>query len=138
MATYRGMDGALVLGTMPGTPVLEVTNWTINSMLEILPTTVMGDKWATNKPGVASWTATATAFLDYGDTTGQKPLIDAILAAIPTGVIAIINFVLDNDPKHFIGEVIVNSHNFTAALGQIVGVVFNFTGNGPLLAPTWT
>jgi hypothetical protein len=136
MATYRGMDGALSLGT-PGVPVGEVFGWTVTTTLQVLEDTVMGDKWVTNKPGLGSWTATARARFDYGDATGQKLIVDAIMAPIPTGDLPIVNFIMDNDPKHITGAVIVQSVAITAEMPNIIEAAFSFTGNGPCLL-TWS
>lgn len=133
MATMRGMDGSLSLGT---TAVGEIFDWTLNTNLAILEDTVMGDAWVTNKGGLGSWSGTARARFDYGDTAGQKAIIDEINAAIPQGDIADIRFRV-SATKYFSGAAIASSIAITAELQNIIEATFTFTGNGSLL-PVWS
>jgi predicted secreted protein len=134
MATFRGQDGSMKFAT---NAVAKLKSWALNSSVDILEDTGMGDPWKTNQPGVAEWSGQGEAFLDYGDTA-QKAIIDKIMAATPpTGTSAMEFQVSATGPKKFTGNAIVTSIQITSQIGNIVTVSFSFTGSGALV-PAWT
>ena len=130
MATYVGRDGSV---SFAASLVGELKSWTLTSDVEIMPDTAMGDVWQTVVGGVASWTGSATAHIDYD--SNQKNAIDDIINATPSGDSVAMIFLVATG-KTFTGNALVSSVAMSATMGDIIEVVLNFTGNGAL-APTW-
>jgi hypothetical protein len=133
MANFRGMDGSV---RFSANVVGEVKDWQMTASIEELDDTVMGDSWATVVGGISRWTGTATAQLDYGDTLGQKAIIDKLLIATPASGSTALELRVSTT-KFFSGNALLSGVNISSGLGQIVMVTFNFTGNGAL-TPTWS
>lgn len=126
MATYRGMDGSV---TFAANVVGEVKSWNAQITGEVLDTTKMGDKWRTVKGGVGSWSGQLVAQLDYGDTLGQKAIIDKLIAATPSDT-AFAAELLANTGKKITGSIFIASIAITAQLGSIIEVTIGFEGSG--------
>lgn len=126
MATFRGMDGSVTFAT---NVVGEVKSWNANVAGEVLDTTKMGDKWRTVKGGVGSWSGQITCQLDYGDTLGQKAMVDKLINASPdiTGTAAELLFATG---KKLTGTILITGINFVTQLGSIIEISFNFEGSG--------
>lgn len=133
MANFRGMDGSI---RFAANVVAEIKEWALNATIEELDDSVMGDNWATVVGGISRWTGSGTAQLDYGDTTGQKAIIDKLLIATPASSSTALELRI-SATKFFTGNALVSGVSVNAGLGQIVMVSFNFTGNGQL-TPTWS
>ena len=131
MATYKGKEGSV---TFAAGVVGEVKSFNVNSEVEILDTTAMGDDWETKDGGVGRWTAQVTAHLDYDDVA-QKAMIDDIMVAAPTGEAIACEFLIATG-KLFGGNAIVQSVGITQQLGAIVEVAISLVGTGAL-TPTW-
>lgn len=132
MATFRGMDGSV---TFAAAVVGEIKSWSINASAEMLEDTAMGDKWKTFVGGIAEWSGQATANLDYGDTNGQKAMVDKIAVATPASTGAALEFLV-NTGKKYTGTALVSGFQITQQIGEIVQVQFDFQGSGAL-AVTW-
>lgn len=131
MATFRGMDGSVTFAT---NVVGEVKSWSAQVTGEVLETTKMGDKWATKKGGVGSWNGQIVCHLDYGDTLGQKAMIDKLIATVPseTGTAAEL---LVNTGKKLTGTILITGVAVTAQLGAIIELTLTFEGSGvPVIA----
>lgn len=133
MATYRGMDGAVQYNSQA---VAELKGWTLNASAEMLEDTVQGDPWRTFVAGVATWSGSATGNFDYGDTNGQKAIVDKILAATPPGTAVTMQFRVATT-KFLTGSALVQQVQMGAQLGQITEATFQFQGTGAL-TPSWT
>lgn len=134
MAFYRGMDGSVQWNSQA---VSQITSWNASSSLEVLPTTKMGDPWATATTGLGSWSGSATARVDYGDTNGQKVLVDALLAATPSATAVALQLRITSTTKYLGGNAFVTNIRVTQQMGAIVEIAFDFTGTGAL-TPTWS
>lgn len=128
MATYRGMDGSV---TIAAAVVGEIKSWSVNTGVETLESTSMGLGWRTFVGGLAQWTGQATANLDYGDTTGQKAIVDRVVAATPLSTGAAMVF-RQSATKTWSGSALVNQIGINQQLGAIVEVSFSFQGTGAL------
>lgn len=133
MANFRGMDGSIQYN---GNPVGEVKGMSVQSTIDLMEDTVMGDAWKTQVPGLAEWGGSADVQLDYGDTLGQKAIIDKLLAATPPGTAVTVQFRV-SATKYFSGNAILTGIDIQSVLGQIVTAKYTFKGTGAL-TPTWS
>lgn len=134
MATFRGMDGSV---SWAAGAVAQVTAWNANVNAEVLEDSSMGLKWRTHKGGMIDWTGVITARLDYGDTAGQKAMLDTILGASPSLGAAATELIIAGSTKKLSGSAIVVSAQITQQLGNIVEVQMTVRGTGALTI-AWT
>jgi len=78
MAILLGRYASIKKGS---TLVQNLGKWTLNIKMDEIDTSVFGSVWGSKVPGMQSWTGTLEGFYDPADTTGQKVLQDAALAA---------------------------------------------------------
>lgn len=131
MATFRGMDGSLKVGA---NTVLQVTRWTLSGPREKLDASVLGSGSKVYVLGQKDWSGTVAVRFDYGDTNGQKALIDQALAANPTPLV--LQFLLSST-KYFEGSAYPELGNVSAELGTIVPAEFNLIPSSDLTI-TWS
>lgn len=135
MSTFRGLDGSIKFGA--GT-VANITAWSMNVDAELLEDTVMGAVgWRSNKGGLAQWNAQVTARLDYGDTAGQKAMLDTLFASSPPLTATAMEFIVSGTTKKFTGTGVIIGVQITQQLGNIVEVQFTIRGSGAP-AITWS
>lgn len=132
MATFRGLDGSVSFAT---NTVAELTGWTLNIAAEELDDTAMGDSFRSSKGGLVKWNGTLVGHLDYGDTNGQKAILDELMVANPAGASVAMVFIVDTG-KSFAGNATVLSIDIDTSIDGIVGITVSFSGAGSLL-PTW-
>lgn len=61
--------------------IQNLGKWTIDIKMDEIDTSVFGSVWGKKIPGMQSWTGSMDGFYDPADTTGQKAIQDAALAA---------------------------------------------------------
>jgi len=61
--------------------IQNLGKWTIDIKMDEIDTSVFGSVWGKKIPGMQSWTGSLDGFYDPADSTGQKALQDAALAA---------------------------------------------------------
>lgn len=128
MAFYRGMDGSVQWNSQA---VSQVISWDASATLATLTTTVMGVLWETSTTGTGSWSANVTTRMDYGDTNGQKVMVDALLAATPSST-AVTVLLRESATKYLTGTAFVTGVTKGASLGVIIELRLALTGTGPL------
>ena len=132
MATATGKDGAVYLGTAPGSnEVLEIRDWSLETTSEIVNDTVMGDTWMTNKATQKSWTASVNCFWDPANTTGQGALeegAEVTLNLFPEGQ--------TSTKTYWYGSAIITSVSKSSSFDGLVEASFSATGNGALTEDT--
>ena len=128
MATYRGQDGSVALGT---NVVGEIDSWEMDAKLDTLETTKMGDTFHGYRTGLSGGTGRAVAHFDYGDTNGQKVLADLIFGATPAGTIANLRLRL-SATKYFSGAAILTQTVIRGSLTTLFMVDFSFLFNGEI------
>ena len=69
MATYRGLDGQLLVDTVGGTPaaVGELVSWNLTTSATMIEDTAIGAATRTRKAGLKDWSASAELHFDPGD-----------------------------------------------------------------------
>jgi hypothetical protein len=134
MPFYTGRTGKLRLG---GSEVSKVRNWTLDTSVNMLDTTALGDTANTFTPGLFS--ATGSAALSYynGDTTDVTNLLEKIakIGAITESDEVTLTFEVGSD-QLFIANAFINSASITSSTDELTTVSFNFTINGPLTTVT--
>jgi len=134
MPFYTGRTGKLRLG---GSEVSKVRNWTLDTSVNMLDTTALGDTANTFTPGLFSATGSATLSYYNGDTTDVTNLLERITktgAITDTDEVAL-TFEVGSD-QLFIANAFINSASITSSTDELTTVSFNFTINGPLTTVT--
>ena len=134
MPFYTGRTGKLRLG---GSEVSKVRNWTLDTSVNMLDTTALGDTANTFTPGLFSATGSATLSYYNGDTTDVTNLLERITktgAITDTDEVAL-TFEVGSD-QLFITNAFINSASITSSTDELTTVSFNFTINGPLTSVT--
>lgn len=131
MSTYRGMDGSV---QVDASTVAEVVGWTINAPRDRLEDTVMGDASKTYKVAQKDWSGQMEVRFDYGDTAGQKALVDGALANNPAAMAG--QFHIDAT-KYFAGSFYPVLDEVRADKGEIVGARISIIPAGDLTI-TWS
>lgn len=136
MPFYTGRTGKLRLG---GSEVAKVRNWTLDTSVNMLDTTALGDTANTFTPGLFSATGSATLSYYNGATTDVTDLLTKIAK---TGAIAdsdevVLTFEVGTS-QSFVANAFINSASITSSTDELTTVSFNFTINGPLTTVTLT
>jgi hypothetical protein len=134
MPFYTGRTGKLRLG---GSEVSKVRNWTLDTSVNMLDTTALGDTANTFTPGLFSATGSATLSYYNGDTTDVTNLLERITktGAITDADEVTLTFEVGSD-QLFIANAFINSASITSSTDELTTVSFNFTINGPLTTVT--
>jgi hypothetical protein len=136
MPFYTGRTGKLRLG---GSQVSKVRNWTLDTSVNMLDTTALGDTANTFTPGLFSATGSATLSYYNGDTTDVTNLLERIAktgAVTDSDQVSLTFEVGDN--QSFAANAFINSASITSSTDELTSVSFNFTINGPLTSVTMT
>lgn len=132
LATGGVADNAAI--TFTSNAMAKVRTWGLSASVEVMEDTGMGEAWKSNQPGVASFSGTAEAYLDYGDPV-QKKIIDNLLAATPSRTAVGVLFGT-NPKKQCYGMINLSQIQITGQLGSIFTISFSFTGTGAA-RPDW-
>lgn len=134
MPFYTGRTGKLRLG---GSAVSKVRNWTLDTSVNMLDTTALGDTANTFTPGLFSATGSATLSYYNGDTADVTNLLEKIAktGAVTDSDEVSLTFEVGSD-QLFIANAFINSASITSSTDELTTVSFNFTINGPLTTVT--
>ena len=130
MPFYTGRTGKLGLNNRE---VAKVRNWTLNTSVNMLDTTALGDTANTYTPGLFSATGNASLSYYNGATTDVTDLLTRIAK---TGAIADadeveLTFEVGID-QFFRANAFINEASIVSSTDELTTVSFNFTINGPL------
>ena len=136
MPFYTGRTGKLRLG---GSEVSKVRNWTLDTSVNMLDTTALGDTASTFTPGLSSATGSATLSYYNGDTTDVTNLLERIAktGAITDSDQVSLTFEVGTS-QSFVADAFINSASISSSTDELTSVSFNFTVNGPLTSVTLT
>jgi hypothetical protein len=136
MPFYTGRTGKLRLG---GSEVSKVRNWTLDTSVNMLDTTALGDTANTFTPGLFSGTGSATLSYYNGDTTDVTNLLEKIAktGAITDSDEVSLTFEVGTS-QSFVANAFINSASISSSTDELTSVSFNFTINGPLATVTLT
>jgi hypothetical protein len=136
MPFYTGRTGKLRLS---GSEVSKVRNWTLDTSVNMLDTTSLGDTANTFTPGLFSATGSATLSYYNGDATDVTNLLERITK---TGAITEsdrVNLTFEvGTSQSFNADAYINSASITSSTDELTTVSFNFTIDGPLDAVVLT
>ena len=124
MATHHGNEGVVKIGS---DTVGEVTEFSVESGIDVADDTVMGDTWKTHLTGQKEWSGSVSCFWDEGDTTGQEALTEGAsvtLKLCPEGY--------TTGDKYLSGTATVTRITLSASKDAVVTRAFQFQGNGAL------
>jgi hypothetical protein len=130
MPFYTGRTGKLKLS---GSSVSKVRNWTLDTSVNMLDTTALGDTANTFTPGLFSATGSASLSYYNGDATDVTNLLERIAktGAITDSDLVNLTFEVGSD-QYFTANAFVNSASISSSTDELTTVSFNFTINGPL------
>lgn len=136
MPFYTGRTGKLRLG---GSEVAKVRNWTLDTSVNMLDTTALGDAANTFTPGLFSATGSATLSYYNGATTDVTNLLERITktGAITEADEVGLTFEVGTS-QAFVASGYINSASITSSTDELTTVSFNFTIDGPLTSVTLT
>ena len=138
---YTGRDGVLQLG---GTTLAKVVNFSLQSNLETLETTTLGDNLRSYSPGVLGYSGSAS-LLYYKDDNGSINTTNVLNKLIKTGTAGVastdtveltLRWVDGTDENDIKLTVYINSATIGAATGEITRADITFTGTGALSTVT--
>ncbi|MDH5187355.1 MAG: phage tail protein [Rhodospirillaceae bacterium] len=124
MANHAGSEGAVYVGA---NQVAEITGYSIESSMEPIEDTLLGDAWKTYLAGNQSWSASCEGFWDETDTTGQ--------GALTLGSSITANFYLEGNTStdtYLTGTALVTGVSKGASVNGMVTVSFSLQGTGAL------
>ncbi len=122
-ANHKGSEGTVKFGA---NSIGELRGWELTETNEPIEDTTLNDTARTYKPGLNSFTGSATAFWDESDTAQDALTIGA------TGTLTVYPEGTASAADYYSGAIIVTEITRRAAIQGIVEVDFNFRGNGAL------
>lgn len=138
---YTGRDGVLQLA---GTTLAKVVNFSLQSTLETLETTTLGDNLRSYSPGVLGYSGSAS-LLYYKDDAGSintTNLLNKLIKDGTTGVASTdtveltLRWVDGTDNNDVKITAYINSATIGASTGEITRADITFTGTGALSTVT--
>ena len=138
---YTGRDGVLQLA---GTTLAKVVSFSLQSSLETLETTTLGDNLRSYSPGVLGYSGSAS-LLYYKDDTGSintTNLLNKLIKDGTTGVASTdtveltLRWVDGTDNNDVKITAYINSATICASTGEITRADITFTGTGALSTVT--
>lgn len=132
MATIRGNDGNVSVAT---NTIVKVVSFELDVERQLLEDTGMGDAARTFKGGFTQWSGRITARFDPADTTGQKVMIDDILAASAPASKAMV--FTDDTGQTWSGNALPIRMGLRQEIDGIVEIDFELQGDGAL-TPSFT
>lgn len=121
---FTGRDGQMLLGS---TQLAKVTNWALESAVEMLETTTLGDNLRNFTPGLQAFNGTAT-LLYYKDAAGNVDASTLLQKLIRTGTggvtsadLVTMNLRLADGASN--RDITFNAYITSAAIGASVGEV---------------
>lgn len=130
MAFYTGRSGKLVLND---STTAKVRDWTLDTSVETLETTALGDSARSYVHGLFSATGSANLSYYTGSTTDVTDLLSRIAK---TGAISEtdkveLTFEVGTN-QYFTANAIINSASISVSTDELTTVAFQFTIDGPL------
>lgn len=136
---YTGRDGRLLLGS---NTLVKVTSWTLQSDLETLETTTMGDAQRSYVPGVQGFSGTAK-LLYYIDTDGTNDASTLLRSIVKTTGVTTNNAVTltlrladDASNNDVVLTAYITSASIGASVGEVVSTDISFQATGALTTAT--
>ena len=130
MATFKGNDGVVKLGTSGGTNVVgEVRSYSLEHTADTVEDTKMGDSFRTYKSTLQSFSGTLDVFWDDSDSNGQG-------AFVVGNEIEINLYPAGTSDTYYSGSAIVTSVSRTGSFDGMVEASLGVQGTGALTTTT--
>jgi hypothetical protein len=133
MATYQGTEGGASFG---GSVVAQVKAWTLTVNMDVVETSVMGDKWRTKTGTMATWSGSVDVLLDTASATGttQAAMMTRLVAATSVRTSLAVTLIASSSTgaTYFTGSAIITGVQPGAQMEQLNAATFNFEGTGVL------
>ncbi len=130
MATFKGNDGVVKLGTTGGTNIVgEVKSYSLEHTADTIEDTKMGDGARTYKASLKSFSGSLDVFWDDTDTDGQGAFVvgnEIEVNLYPAGV----------SDTYYSGSAIVTGVSRTGSFDGMVEASLSIQGNGDLTTTT--
>tara|TARA_R110000822_G_scaffold77235_5_gene185336 strand:+ start:570 stop:965 length:396 start_codon:yes stop_codon:yes gene_type:complete len=130
MATFKGNDGVVKLGTTGGTNIVgEVKSYSLEHTADTIEDTKMGDGARTYKASLKSFSGSLDVFWDDADTDGQGAFVvgnEIEVNLYPAGV----------SDTYYSGSAIVTGVSRTGSFDGMVEASLSIQGNGDLTTTT--
>ena len=128
MAIMRGCDGSIKMGTkLMG----YIDSFNININVGNAETSSIGKEWKEYMETVKDWGGSASGTFDYSTESGQKDIIDRILASGKSTTPLAGEFKVAEDLT-LTGNFCMSSAALQSAFGDKVSISFNFQGTGKI------
>lgn len=136
MPFYTGRTASLKLS---GSSVSKVRDWTLDTSVNLLETTALGDTATTYTAGIFSATGSASMSYYNGDTTDTTNLLEKIAktGAITDSDKVSLTFEVGTN-QYFTANAFINSASISSSTDEVTTVSFNFTVDGPLTSVVMT
>ena len=134
---YTGRDGVMQLG---GSTLAKVVSFSVQSSLETLETTTLGDNVRSYSPGITGYSGSATLlyYKDDSDTINTTDLLNKLMKTGTAGVRSsdtvelTFRWVDGTDNNDIKLTAYITSASIGAATGDIVRAEVSFQGTGAL------
>lgn len=136
---FTGRDGRLLLGS---DQLVKVTNWSLESSVEMLETTSLGDNLRSFTPGIQAFIGSAS-LLYYKDDDGTNDAGTLIRRLVKTGtggvttadlVTLTLRLVDGNNNQDVTFSAYITSATIGASVGEVVAAQISFQITGALSA----
>jgi hypothetical protein len=138
---YTGRDGQLLLGT---NVLVKVTSWSLQSDLELLETTSLGDGVRNFTPGIQAFSGSASLiyYKDDDNSNDASTLLRRLVKTGSAGVAASDTVTLTlrlldgNTASDVTLTAYITSATFGASVGEVVSAQISFQATGALTTAT--
>jgi hypothetical protein len=130
MALYKGRQGIIQKNDAD---IIQVSNWKIDSSMEILDGTALGDDAKVKVPGLMDWKGSFDTLFDpVVHAAFMNAVIDNSDGDPLTDVVFFIETATPGVGPNFSGDIIVVGFSPSVAVGDLVKATFSFEGSGPI------
>lgn len=127
-AAIAGKKGKVRVTGTPDTDVGLLTEWSVDIGMELFDSTVFGDDWKTDVPGLREWSGRCSGYFDVEDDVGQTLLHNSML----NGTSVTLELEVEG-PSIYVGKAHPTAIAVGNAIGGLVSFEFSFKGSGQLL-----
>lgn len=134
MPFYTGRTASLKLNDQA---IAKVRDWTLDTSVNLLETTALGDTATTYTTGMFSATGSASLSYYNGATTDATDMLEKIakIGPITDSDKVALTFQVGTG-QSFTANAFINSASISSSTDEVTTVSFNFTIDGPLTAVT--
>lgn len=125
MATHLGKEGVIKVGSET---VAEVRSWALNTTVETVDASCLGDDWKIHKPTQKSWHGSLSCFWDESDSQGQGALVIGETVTLQL-------YVEQATLPSFSGTALITGVDYTGSHNGLVEASIAFQGSGALEMP---